>query len=658
MPLADHIPQIDDRSYDSIVAEMRARISRYTPEWKPVWTDLNDSDPGITMLQVFAWLGEMLAYRMNKVPELNQLKFLELIGIELRPREPAMVELTFPVLPTFTGLTTIVPTGTQVTAETTGGGPPLVFEATRSLVCLAARIASLLACDGYSTGQPVTGANTAATGFQPFGPAPNTDSALMIGFDGPDPFPATDITFFVWGSTQDSSGSVVSCGLPATPAYPSATLRWECWTGFEWVSLATMKDDSLAFTRTGEIIIRTPANAVARAVMPGEAKSLYWIRARVETSQYERPPQLLAIRTNTMRLTQMETVRNEVLGGSTGRRDQVFQLSNNPVLTASLRLEIDQGSGAEVWTEVSDFFGSGPNDPHYVLNRASGEIRFGDGFHGAIPIANSTNPRANVVAAEYRYGGGTHGNVTAGHLGALRNAVAGIDDNGVTNVVPSYGGRDEETLHAAKLRAPSAIRSRCRAVTVEDFEFLSKQAASVARARAMPLFHPEYPGIKVPGVVTVVVVPESDAPNPMPSEGTLRTVCAYLDARRLLTTELYVVAPTYQLARVQVRIVAADGADLATVHSAVDDTLLRYFHPLRGGDDGTGWPFGGSIKFSRVFQQVFTVADVESIDFLIVSVDGEAAPECRDVPIRDGALLYSVAHDISVGYRVATGAFV
>ena len=144
----------------------------------------------------------------------------------------------------------------------------------------------------------------------------------------------------------------------------------------------------------------------------------------------------------------------------------------------------------------------------------------------------------------------------------------------------------------------------------------------------------------------------------MPSEGTLRTVCAYLDARRLLTTELYVVAPTYQLARVQVRIVAADGADLATVHSAVDDTLLRYFHPLRGGDDGTGWPFGGSIKFSRVFQQVFTVADVESIDFLIVSVDGEAAPECRDVPIRDGALLYSVAHDISVGYRVATGAFV
>ncbi|MEP6817664.1 MAG: putative baseplate assembly protein, partial [Marmoricola sp.] len=77
MPLKDNIPKLDDHSYESIVAEMRSRISRYTPEWSPVWSDLNDSDPGITMLQVFAWLGEMLAYRMNQVPALVYLKFLQ-----------------------------------------------------------------------------------------------------------------------------------------------------------------------------------------------------------------------------------------------------------------------------------------------------------------------------------------------------------------------------------------------------------------------------------------------------------------------------------------------------------------------------------------------------------------------------------------------------
>ncbi len=324
-------------------------------------------------------------------------------------------------------------------------------------------------------------------------------------------------------------------------------------------------------------------------------------------------------------------------------------------MTGSLRLEIDQGSGPEDWSEVGDFFGSGPDDQHYVLNRTSGEIRFGDGFHGAIPVASVSNPLANVVAAEYRFGGGTAGNVAARHLGTLRNAVEGIDDNAITNVMPTFGGREEETLDEAKQRAPSALRSRCRAVTVDDFEYLAKQAANIKRARALPLFHPEYPGIKVPGVVTVVVVPDSGAENPMPSEGTLRTVCAYLDTRRLLTTELYVVPPTYQLVRVDVDITAADGADTAVIKEGVTNALHAYFHPLTGGDDSRGWPFGGTVRFSRVFQRVFTVPNVESIDNLIISIDGEPAPECRDVPIREGALLYSTGHDVSVSYASAGG---
>ena len=97
MPLDDYLPQIDDRRYDDIIAEVRTRIARYTPEWTPVWTDVNDSDPGITLAQVFAWLTEMLIYRMGKVPELNYLKFLQLLGIELRTAEPARTEITFPV---------------------------------------------------------------------------------------------------------------------------------------------------------------------------------------------------------------------------------------------------------------------------------------------------------------------------------------------------------------------------------------------------------------------------------------------------------------------------------------------------------------------------------------------------------------------------------
>ena len=127
------------------------------------------------------------------------------------------------------------------------------------------------------------------------------------------------------------------------------------------------------------------------------------------------------------------------------------------------------------------------------------------------------------------------------------------------------------------------------------------------RAFAMPLAHPSFPGVEVPGAVTVIVVPDSDDPNPMPSTGLMRTVCAYLNARRVLTTELYVVPPVYQLVKVHAELIAKNSADLAEATNAVQAALLDYFHPLHGGDDGQGWPFGGTIFFSRVYQQILKV---------------------------------------------------
>lgn len=99
------------------MAEVRTRIARYPPEWAPVWTDVNDNDPGITMVQVFAWMTEMLTYRMAKVPELNYLKFLQLLGMELNPPEPALAEITFPLKDTHPEPYSIIPERTQVSAE-------------------------------------------------------------------------------------------------------------------------------------------------------------------------------------------------------------------------------------------------------------------------------------------------------------------------------------------------------------------------------------------------------------------------------------------------------------------------------------------------------------------------------------------------------------
>ncbi|MEO0425715.1 MAG: putative baseplate assembly protein [Pseudomonadota bacterium] len=384
-----------------------------------------------------------------------------------------------------------------------------------------------------------------------------------------------------------------------------------------------------------------------------------WVRARIASATYERPPEILALRTNTVAVTQAETIEFETVGASDGVVAQSLTLRRTPVLAGTLALELDEGGGFEPWEERPDLIGSGPDDPHYVLNRSTGTIQFGDGVHGRIPVANPRNT-SNVRARTYRVGGGGKGNLGPNTLTNLRRGVTGIDGDAVTNPFPTGAGQDEETLDEARDRAALALRSRDRAVTAEDFEYLATTAGNVARAKTLPLSHPEFPGIDVPGVVTVIVVPDVDTaqnPKPTPSEATLANVCACLNARRLVTTELYVRAPTYQEVAIDATLVVSDEADLAEVKNTALATLSAYFDPLSGGEDGTldsagsGWPFGGDIFYSLVFRRLL-LAGVKRIESLAIRLDGTEYPPCSDVALSPGALLCNGPHAIEVRYEL------
>ncbi|RYG25204.1 putative baseplate assembly protein, partial [bacterium] len=518
MPLDKHLPRLDDRRFDDILAEIRTRIPRYTPEWSPVWTDLNDSDPGITLAQLFAWMSDMLLYRLGQTPELNYIKFLQMVGIELRSAQPAQVEITFGTKKDFPASFVSVPARTQVSAEDPAGGSPIVFETERPLVALTAQLVSLQTYDsGVYT--PVTEVNAAAEeGFDPFGTFPQKDGALLLGFDANKPFDRETIDLAFFSLLDGPSAEFVSCASPGG-SFASAKIEWQCWNGTGWTALGLIKDETLALMCTGHVVLRAPVKGEwVSAVLGVDATPRYWMRGVLTKVQYERPPRLLAIRTNTAPARQVATIRDEVVGGSNGRRDQIFTLRQTPILEGSLRLEVDEGDGFVEWAQVDDFFASGPQDLHYALDPTSGTIRFGDGLTGAIPVANSNLPGGNVVAREYRHGGGKAGNVGPGLAKTLVRAIAGIDDAKVGNLLPALGGRDEEGLDEAKKRAPVSIKSRDRAVTVEDYEAFASQAANVARAKALPLVHPSYPNVKVPGSITIIVVPDSDDPAPKPSE--------------------------------------------------------------------------------------------------------------------------------------------
>ncbi|HEY7303655.1 MAG TPA: putative baseplate assembly protein [Bryobacteraceae bacterium] len=647
MPIESFLPVIDNRRFDDILAEVRTRIPRYSPEW----TDFNDSDPGITLAQLFAWMTDLLLYRIGLVPELNYLKFLQLIGIELQPSQPASAEVTFPVKTSAPKTWVSVPAGTPVATESVGGDPPIVFETTRELVALKATIAAVQVLDGYSFFN-VTSINEAGNqGYEPFGPAAAEGSALMIGFDLNDAFPEVEINIAIFAEEKQSPDTFTSCGGSLNLPLTTSTISWEYWSGSSWRTLTLLKDETDGFLKSGHVYLKAPAAGLMAKTTAGTvAATLYWIRARLTRAAFDRVPRILALRTNTVGVIQAQTSRDEVLGGSTGEPNQTFRLIHAPVLMDSLSLEVDEGTGFTVWKRVDDFFSSGPHDQVYVLNATNGEIRFGDGVHGAIPTANVDNAGSNVVARVYRSGGGKNGNVAAGAIKTPLVSVIGIDDGKISNLQPAVGGTDEQSIEDAKQRAASVLRSNGRAVTGSDFEELARQSGNVRRAKALPLYHPRFPGTKIPGVVTVIVVPDNDQPNPLPSEATIRLVCAYLNQRRLLTTELYVIPPSYVRIDTEVHLTVSPLADLAAVTEAAQDALTEYFHPLRGGEDGLGWPFGGTIFFSRVYQRLLSVPGVERVDSVAITVDGETAPDCTNIPIPAVTLLFSGVHQVVTAY--------
>ena len=664
MPLTP--PNLDDRQFADIVAEAKTLVSRYAPEW----TNFNESDPGITLMELFAWMTEMLIYRLNQVPELNYIKFLQLLGIDLEAAQPAEAAITFSVArPDLTSV--IVPQGTQIAAAS-GGSQPIIFETDESLIVIGAALAAVQTYASAAYTVQTAKNSNAGQWFYPFGQNPQAGCALLLGFSSSVAFPTDQINLTVNLYENGLVQPIFQCGAGIPPP---ATLAWEYWSGSQWVTLQLASDGTRAFSQDGHILFSGPGSNVPAVQVGIVSGSYYWFRARIVTASYETPPQIAAILTNTINATQAITFTNEVLGASDGTPNQTFQVTNTPavllptpltvtnpdgttVTITDLRLEIDEGQGFIVWQEVEDFFSSGPNDAVYMFDRNSGVVTLGSGDHGRIPVANPTNPSANVVARSYRSGGGSQGNVGAKTITQILTTVQSI--NGAINIQPATGGTDEETVADAKLRAPLALQSQGRAVTDDDFVYLATQApgANVARALALPLYHPDFPNGQIPGVVTVVVVPNSPAPNPTPNQTTLQAVGAYLDVHRLLTCEVYVVGPVYRKVKVEVQLIVDNGSDLATVQNAVVAALDTFFSPLAGGEDGTGWPFGGEIYYSDLYRVILDTPGVERIqdNQLLIVLDDQMQQFCRDVSLNQGELLYNdpAGHQVSVSYDTSS----
>lgn len=648
MPL--EAPKLDTRTFEALLSEARLRIPRYTPEW----TDFNDSDPGMALVQLFAWLTEMTLYELNRVPEQTYVNFLALIGRQLKPARPARTSLTFGVQP---GAPRVdpVPRGTQVMALPPDGGNPLIFETAQGLDLIRPQLDRIRVFDGANS-------IDAPTSFPPFGWAPQPGNALYLGFaEAPDssptgaPFP-TQMRFRVVPKPSDATPTQVSSRALRQPAKPPVTLIWEYGATTSsgaprWIELTTIEDTSAAFTQDGYMTVEGPPSSISPSVAAGVADQRYWLRCRLVRGSYPAgvAPIVDVFLPNTVDAVNLSTVRDEIVGISDGYPNQVFELSSRPVEPGSLELVVTDEDGSPTrWEQQPDLFGSGPDDNHFVFAETTAEITFGDGRRGLIPSAG-----AEILAQSYRFGGGSAGNLPSETVTGLLTNITGVSE--VTNHVPAVGGADEEDVFDAAREAPRFLRSRNRAVTTEDFALLARESGGIAKATAIELAHPDFPGIEVPGAVQVVVVPQSldiTQRKPAPTPQQLQAVCEYLDQFRLITTELTVTGPDYHCISVIARIETQRYASLGQVERDVRQAIDEYLDPLgrtygltpilqsdatgsRPGDrvvskperDDPGWPFGRELYRSSLFGVILKIPDVVAVSNLQLLVD--------DVPIVD-----------------------
>ncbi|HMD70398.1 MAG TPA: baseplate J/gp47 family protein [Bryobacteraceae bacterium] len=317
MPLP--LPNLDTRTWQDLVDEGTALVPRYAPDW----TDQNTHDPGITLMELFAWLAEMDIYRLNQVPRRHRLKFLELVGFVPRPPEPSRAMLTFsPVA----GGPFAVPAGVQF--ETPAGVP---FQTLRDVPVSVAPVEAIAVDDGSGVlrdmtadwlgGIPIacmgSGLQPGAAVYLGFGALP-AGAALALGIrvsscrNGEaerrrilDEVVAQEAACRATALANPCAGAPPSTPPGALAAASAAALRhhsarivWEAFTGV-WTALVPVSDDTRALTLDGIVELPVPAGVVPIAI-GGVAKPYFYLRCRLASGSYDAAPLLLDVAPNTV----------------------------------------------------------------------------------------------------------------------------------------------------------------------------------------------------------------------------------------------------------------------------------------------------------------------------------------------------------------------
>ncbi len=748
------LPNLDDRRWAELVDQGRTLI----PVHAPSWTDHNVHDPGITMIELLAWIAEMDIYRANRVPASHRRKFLELVGFAPTPPTGARTLIGFELVEGAPA--TMLPAGVDI-GSTGAQDPGSTFHTDRRLLLVPGRVAAVQVMSRGDF-EDLTSSWLRGEPLPALGSDPAPGSALYLGLSAPLPVGSPAALYFdVDGGGREERLRLLAqaqteraacqppdpgidclpchCGSSkadsevaepepesdpiALPAHHSARLTWEIavapgvWRRLVPAS-GEVVDGTRSLTLTGAVELELPA-AMAPVQLGEVAEPLHYLRVRQAGGAFDAPPRLNAVQLNGVEARQEVSIRTEwllapaatvsgpvpaageqigisfgvnddgeidtlefmdaaprfrvlgyqepaptsegrllleaaLLGVGSGKPEQSFELPQGLVAGKSLEVFSLEGGSWREWSERPDWTRSSRKDAHFLLDPIEAEIGLGDGEAGRVL------PRNAFLVAAYEATGGADGDRAAGSLDAIadnahnRAVVPDFDLltarlGTVTQPLTAAGGSAGESLAETAARALEDLETPQRAVNLEDIERLASQTpgARPARVFAIANLHPAFPCVRAAGVVTVVVLPSLPSHRPEPSRGLRRQIGAYLAARRVLGTRFDVVGPEYVELTVRARVRACPLVDLQALRRRLIESLDAFFHPLTGGPQGQGWPFGRDVYRSEVLQ---VLDDTDGADHVLSLefIRGDCTAVCGNVCLPPTGLVASGEHEIEV----------
>jgi len=410
--------------------------------------------------------------------------------------------------------------------------------------------------------------------------------------------------------------------------------------GTYWNEVSDVEDNTVSFTEDGKINFTLPQSVSQNWVTTVKnAVEGYWVRIRVIDVTTPINPNVDRIRIDTgdqyikINVVQGQTVGDNPLGSSNGAENQEFVLTFDPLIEGTLEIEVDEGSGFQTWSQQENFLNSNSQSKHYTLDITADDIStvmFGDGKQGKIPTVGVDN-----IRAVYRIGADVSGNVGANTITINKAGISFI--NSLFNPRQSLGwtakeGSTDEDIARLKIEGPATLRTRGRAITTTDVEFLATQyedsngSRIVSRALAIE----ETFGVKT---IELVVVGQGGA---LLTETQRTNIDNYFNGNKTLGIDPVLLA-NHEVTTLNYVPKVIDVTATVTGGNAeqITNAVTALLNPEATFDDGVTkrWNFADEVPFSIIISEIFEVDPVNIKKVTLTTPSSDIQLGTRELPL-------------------------